>query len=347
MANTTDYQIKAADWRKQLRVNERRTRVIIVLFILIYLIVGLLVDLVINTGVPYYQGDIKLYPTLTQTLVLLLTFKIVPYACISAAVVALISILVTYRFYDKIMLMGTTHHEITASSTILEDKQLFNVVEEMKVAAGLRYMPRIFIIEADYMNAFASGYSEKSALVAITRGLLNKLNRAELQAVMAHELSHIRHHDIKLTLMASVLANLMLIVIDILFYSIIFGRNRKEDNRLIVIIRILRYLLPLLTVVLTLYLSRTREYMADAGSVELMRDNQPLASALMKIQDDYSSHAQDYSQQLAATSHEEVRQAAYLYDPKQAGLKDTATVSIFSSHPSLEQRLKAIGFIKK
>lgn len=107
-------------------------------------------------------------------------------------------------------------------STILEEKKLYNVIEEMKVAAGLSFMPKVYIIEADYMNAFASGLSEKSAMVAITRGLMNKLDRAELQAVMAHELSHIRHQDIKLTMMASVLSNIMLIIVDLLFYNLIF-----------------------------------------------------------------------------------------------------------------------------
>ena len=86
-------------------------------------------------------------------------------------------------------------------------------------------MPKVYVIDADYMNAFASGYSEKSAMVAITQGLISKLNRAELQAVMAHELSHIRHMDIKLTLMAAVLSNITLIVIDLLFRSVIFGQG--------------------------------------------------------------------------------------------------------------------------
>src|SRR5436189_6418504 len=101
----------------------------------------------------------------------------------------------------------------------------------MKIAAGLQYMPRVFIIEADYMNAFASGYSEKSAMVAITRGLMEKLNRSELQAVMAHELSHIRHNDIKLKLMASVLANLMIMELDIFFYNAIFSRRNNDERR--------------------------------------------------------------------------------------------------------------------
>ena len=122
------------------------------------------------------------------------------------------------------MLLGTDYHEITPTTARnLSDKQLYNIVEELKIAAGLQYMPKIYLIEADYMNAFASGYSEKSAMVAITRGLMAKLDRSELQAVMAHELSHIRHLDIKLTLMASVLANLMVMVLDIFFYHAIFS----------------------------------------------------------------------------------------------------------------------------
>src|SRR5258708_2871810 len=98
---------------------------------------------------------------------------------------------------------------------------------------------------------------------------------------MAHELSHIRRMDIKLTLMASVLANLMIMVLDIFFYNMLFSRRGSSNNRnnsLAAIIMILRYLLPLINIILLLYLSRTREYMADAGSVELLRDNQPLAS---------------------------------------------------------------------
>ena len=195
------------------------------------------------------------------------------------------------------------------------------------------------------MNAFASGYSEKSALIAITRGLLEKLDRSELQAVMAHELSHIRHLDIKLTLTASVLANIMLIVIDMLFWGMMFGRggNRRDSNRLFIIIYIVRLVLPLVTMLLMMYLSRSREYMADAGAVELMRDNEPLAKALMKIDNDYKTNATNYQQSYQNTPHEGVRQSAYLYDPRQAGLTSSSLSSLFSTHPPIKDRLKAIG----
>ena len=194
------------------------------------------------------------------------------------------------------------------------------------------------------MNAFASGYSEKSAFVAITRGLIEKLDRSELQAVMAHELSHIRHGDIKLTLMASVLSNILLIAVDLLFYNMIFSRDRKADDRLVFAIIILRYLLPITTVLLTLYLSRTREYMADAGSVELLRDNVPLARALLKIHQDTLANSESYGQEYSQTAHEDVRRAAYIYDPIQSGIEPVKSLAnLFSTHPDIQQRLAALG----
>ena len=172
---------------------------------------------------------------------------------------------------------------------------------------------------------------------------MEKLNRSELQAVMAHELNHIRHHDIKLTLMASVLSNIILMLIDILFYSVIFGRGRK-DNRLLAIVIALRYLLPVVTIILLLYLSRSREYMADAGAVELTRDNIPLANALMKIHDDSELNKSLYIEEYGGTAHEDVRRAAYIYDPVMAGVEPVKSLSsLFSTHPSLKDRLRAIG----
>ena len=253
-----DYHASAADWRTQLKLNERKTKRVIALFFLIYIAIGLLVDSVILQS---------MYPRapLESIIKALLTLRVIPYATLCMMGFAVISLWITYALYDRIMLLGTEYKEITPESAqTLAEKQLYNVVEEMKVAAGLQYMPKVFIIDANYMNAFASGYSEKSAMVAITRGLMDKLDRAEMQAVMAHELSHIRHHDIKLTLMVAVLSNILLIVLDLLFYSMLYKRDRRDDNRLFMVILVLRYVLPFITVLLTLFLSRTREYMAIA-----------------------------------------------------------------------------------
>lgn len=339
----SDYEASVGNWRVQLQRNERKTRLVIITFILIYLFVGLIVDSAINLA--NYQA------TVLQILLALITFKIVPWATIIMTIIAGISLLITYALYDRIMLLGTEYREITPENAKnLQEKQLYHVVEEMKVAAGLKYIPKVYLIEANYMNAFASGYSEKSAMVAITRGLIEKLDRAELQAVMAHELSHIRHHDIKLTLTVAVLSNILLIVIDVLFYSMLYRKDDRRQNNgsnaLVVVIIVLRYVLPLVTALLTLFLSRTREYMADSGSIELMRDNEPMARALLKISQDHTSHANEYAHEYGKTPHEQIRQASYLFDPSDIDpIKSLANA--FSTHPQIDQRLEAIGFKRK
>ena len=338
--NINDYHASTGDWRKQLRQNERKTRWVILTFIAIYVAVGLIVDAFILQS---------LYPGigLGQCFYALLHFKVVPYATFIMVGIAVVSLLIAYALYDRIMLLGTDSREITLETAQnLQEKQLYNVVEEMKVAAGLQFMPKLFLIEADYMNAFASGYSEKSAMVAITRGLMEKLDRSELQAVMAHELSHIRHHDIKLTLMVAILSNILLIAIDLLFYAVVFKRDRQGDNRLVLIIMVLRYVLPLITIVLGLFLSRTREFMADAGSVELMRNNEPMARVLLKINQDNQVHAEQYAYAYGQTAHEEIRRASYLFDPSTLDPVKSLN-SVFSTHPSIDKRLDALGFKPK
>ena len=333
----------SADWRKVLRQNKQRTRLVILTYLLIYGFIGLLFDTYLHMGLyPGYSAG--------QVMEMLMTFQILPTCTLLALAIAAICVFVTYSSYDKLMLLGTEYFEITPKTARnLLDNQVYNVIEEMRIAAGLRFMPKVFMIEANYMNAFASGFSESSAMIAITRGLAEKLDRAELQAVLAHELSHIRHLDIKLTLFAAVLSNLILMLIDMLFWSMLFGGNRRDErdrggNQLFMIVMLLRYLLPLITILLSFYLSRTREFMADSGAVELMRDNQPLGSALLKINEDHTAHQQQYSVDYQKTAHEGVRRTAYIYDPAQAGISAGGSMSaLFSTHPQIAERLKAIG----
>lgn len=346
--NLSEFQVRAGDWRAVIKNNQRHTKFVIASFILIYAIVGLVIDLSL-------QANQYPHATLSQIFGALITFKIIPIATLAACLVAIIAIVITLTFHDKLMLLGSEYREITSENAqSLTEKQLYNVVEEMMVAAGLAFMPKVYLIEADYMNAFASGYSEKSAMVAITRGLIEKLDRDELTAVMAHELSHIRHLDIKLTLMASVLSNITLILVDILFWNMMFSsdsNNREDDkknNQLFIIVMILRYVLPLLTVILMMYLSRVREYMADAGCVELMRNNEPLARALLKIQNDHEDNKTQYAAAYSATPHESIRRQAYIFDPVVAGIEAHQSIAdMFSTHPSVAQRLKAMGIEKK
>lgn len=336
-----DFTQSVVDWRKVIRRNTYRTYFVMLSFILIYCLIGLLVDLYLVTA-QHPDAD------LADILAALVTFKIFPIATSILFFIALLAILITIAMHNKLMLLGTQYHEITPETARnTQEIQLYNVVEEMKISAGLKFMPKVFLIDANYMNAFATGFSEKSAMVAITSGLISQLNRAELQAVMAHELSHIRNLDIKVTLMAAVLANLSLIVIDLLFRNMIFGdanRNRERNN-LYLFIYLMRLIIPFLTVLLVLYLSRSREYLADAGCVELMRDNQPLAQALLKIHRDHMKNQEQYTYQYNQTPNESVRREAYIFDPSQAGISNFQSFSdLFSTHPSIENRLKALGF---
>ncbi|MCD6045508.1 MAG: hypothetical protein K0R48_671 [Gammaproteobacteria bacterium] len=339
----------STDWRDIIAQNRRRTYFVMATFVALYMALGFIIDIIyespfVHAQLLQYNINASAWPVTTK---LLLTGKLFPYATVSAGVVAFIAILITLAFSNRIMLMGTSYRLITPESAQnLAETQLYNTVEEMKIAAGLQFMPKVYVIDADYLNAFASGLSEKTAMIAITRGLLQKLDRDEVQAVIAHELSHIRHQDTRLILTVSVLTNLMLLIIDLLFYNLIFSnRERRGNQGALLIIILLRYLLPLITALLGLYLSRKRELMADAGAVELTRQNEPLARALIKIHDAHSQNAQLNQEAYQQTAHDELRQAAYLYSPKAAGISSRPGFSsLWSTHPSLQERLKAIGY---
>lgn len=334
------YQASFPDWRTALKKNRNRTIFVVFLFVLIYLCLGFIIDLYLYTPVG---------TQIDKSAKALITFQIMPMASLIMLTVATISLLITYFFHRSLMLAGTDYHEVTADSTEYEEKQLYNIIEELKIASSLRFMPKVYVMEADYMNAFASGFSEKSAMVAITRGLLQKLDRSELQAVMAHEISHIRHNDIRLTLTVALLSNLIVIAIDLVFRGVLYTQSgRSRNNGLIFIIFVLRFLLPIVTLLLMLYLSRTREYMADAGAVETTRDNEPLARALIKIDEDSKAKSERYQEEYASNTNEDARQTAYFYDPGYAGIHTLKSInSLFSTHPSLEDRLKALGYTQK
>jgi heat shock protein HtpX len=345
MANINDFSQSSANWRDTIRRNRHRSYLVMATYVVIYICLGLLIDTYL-----YSRGNQLPLSVIFKQIITLHWF---PYITLITTGVAAISLLVTFAFANKLMLLGTQYHEVVPGKTRNpEELQLYNVVEEMKIAAGMKFMPKVYIIEADYMNAFASGWSEKSAMVAITRGLMQKLSRAELQAVMAHELTHIRHQDIKLTLCASVLSQLILMIIDIMFYATLFGSSDRDSNRnagwLFIVIMVLRFVLPLITVLLMLYLSRKREFMADAGAVQLMRDNQPMAHALCKIAQDHEANHERYSRAYQRNGHEQVRQQAYIFDPGKAGIKaNNSFTDAFSTHPSIKRRLQALGFREK
>ena len=138
-----DYHGSAGDWREQIRKNQRRTRTVIGLFVGVYFVVGFIADIVVLQ---------TMYPGITvqQSMNALTHFRVIPYATLLMVGFAAISLLITYSLYDRIMLLGTEYREITPENAQnVQEQQLYNVVEEMTVAAGLQYVPKVFIIEAD------------------------------------------------------------------------------------------------------------------------------------------------------------------------------------------------------
>lgn len=233
-----------------------------------------------------------------------------------------------------------------------DDPVLFNVCEEMAIAGGLP-MPKIYIIDDDSLNAFATGRDPEHGVVAITRGLRAKLTRDELQGVMAHELAHIRHYDIRFSMLMATMVGLIVIVSDgflrAMFYS---GAGHRGGARvstrggggggggrgggaaiavIFVIAIILAILSPIIARLLQMAYSRQREYLADAGAVELTRNPQGLASALSTLACDRAPQKETANR---GTAH------MYIVNPlKKMRSSGQRKSSAFSSHPPIDDRI--------
>ena len=201
--------------------------------------------------------------------------------------------LASYFGGDKLVLAASSAKEVTEDQA----PQLFNVVRELTLAAGIP-MPKVYIIDDTAPNAFATGRDPKHASIAITTGLLQKLDREELQGVIGHELSHVRNYDIRFSLIVGVLVGGIALLSDFfLRYSFFFGGGRRSsrDDRggggglqiiMFVVAIVLAILAPIAARAVQLAISRQREYLADASSVELTRNPHGLERALAKIGED-------------------------------------------------------------
>jgi heat shock protein HtpX len=221
--------------------------------------------------------------------------------------------------------------------------QLYNIVEEMKIASGLPTLPKIYIIESKAPNAFAVGSPDNCA-VAITSGLLAVLTRDELQGVIAHEIGHIKNQDTKFLTITGVMLGTIVILSDIftrtMFYGSMMGGRRSRSSRdsggqaqvvLLVVGIILAILAPLLAQIIYLACSRSREYLADASAAVFTRFPEGLASALEKI----SAKA---SIPLEAAN----RVTAPMFIVPPMGLDGKSFASVFSTHPPTEERVKIL-----
>lgn len=246
------------------------------------------------------------------------------------AIFAVLTSVGSYWYSDKIVLSMTGAHEISKA----EAPELYNVVENLSITAGLP-MPKIYIVEDPSPNAFATGRDPEHAVVAATTGLLQILDRTELEGVMAHELSHVGNRDMLVMTVAVVLAGFVAIIADFFSRSLVFGGSNRDRHPAFLIIGIIGIILaPLAAKMIQLAISRKREYLADATGALLTRYPEGLASALEKI----SARAIPMQKVSHATAH------LFISDPFQdnkTGIMEKIS-GLFQTHPPAEDRIKRL-----
>jgi heat shock protein HtpX len=240
------------------------------------------------------------------------------------------SALVSYFAGDKLILAQSQAQELGPS----EEPQLRNIVEALALGLGIP-TPKIYVIEDSAPNAFATGRDPQHASIAVTRGLLDKLDRTELEGVIAHELSHVGNRDIRVMVLVVVLVGTVALLADWMWRSMFWGRGRDRDRggggAIIAVIAIaLAVLTPIIATLIQLAVSRQREYLADASGALLTRYPAGLASALRKI----AADKEPLEVANKATA------ALYIANP----LKDAPAFfdHLFDTHPPIEERIKRL-----
>ncbi|HOL30438.1 MAG TPA: M48 family metalloprotease [Anaerohalosphaeraceae bacterium] len=255
----------------------------------------------------------------------------------AACCIWLVLMLISLSSGDQILLASSRAVPVTADV----HPMLFNVVEEMTIAANLPKMPKIYIINDPAPNAFATGRSPQSASVAVTAGLLARLNRDELQGVVAHEISHIVHRDILFVTLAGVMLGSIVLISEIFMRSLFYGSlgsQRRYSSRssnqgggqliMFVVAILFAILAPIFAQLLYFALSRRREYLADAGAVRLTRYPEGLASALEKIA----------GCPINMESANKVTAPMYIANP----FRGRKAVHLYSTHPPIEERIRIL-----
>jgi heat shock protein HtpX len=253
-----------------------------------------------------------------------------------ALIISGVSSFVSYYYSDQIVLGISGARKANPT----EDKLFTQVADNLCIGAGIP-RPKLFVIEDSAPNAFATGRDPEHAVVCVTTGLLSKLNRTELEGVVAHELTHVKNYDIRLMSIVSVMVGLIALLGDWFMRSMWFGGERKRDDNsgdagaiFMVLGIIFAILSPIIGTLIQLAISRRREFMADAGSVEITRQPQGLISALKKISDD----TEPLEAANKATAH------MYIVNPfKGKSNKMVSALSgLFNTHPPIAERLKAL-----
>lgn len=215
-----------------------------------------------------------------------------------------------------------------------ENKRVYNLVENLCIQAGMS-TPKIYVIEDDSLNAFASGINERSFSISLSRGIINKLDDEELEGVIAHELTHIRNRDVRLLIISIIFVGIFAFIAQMAFRSLQFGaysRRREKSNLPVILIAIaIAAVCYFIAILLRFGISRSREYMADAGAAELTKKPYALASALRKIDQDPLIEAV------------QSRDVAQLFidnpSPEETGFSFS---NLFSTHPPIKKRIQLL-----
>lgn len=231
---------------------------------------------------------------------------------------------VEYFFASRIALYISGAKEITRSQA----PEFYSTVDAISLAAGIP-MPKVYVINDPSPNAFAAGNSPDKSIICATTGLLDIMNKTELEAIVAHEVSHIKNYDVRVSMAAIALTAAIEVLGDIAWRIILFADDDETANPLVKLITtILRLLTPFLTIIIRMAISREREYLADASAVMLTRYPDGLVSALEKLQ--------KFSRPLKKQSS--VTASLFITNP----LKSNFLNNLFSTHPPIEKRINRI-----
>ncbi|MEK7720190.1 MAG: M48 family metallopeptidase, partial [Bacteroidota bacterium] len=237
--------------------------------------------------------------------------------------------LVAWLIHNSLIRMATGSKPLER----IENKRVYNLVENLCISKGMK-IPRIYVIEDDSLNAFASGISARTFSVTLSRSIINKLEDDELEGVIAHELSHIRNRDVRLMIVSIIFVGIFAFVAEMAFRSIRFGalsRGKKDTGIAILVVIVVSAICYLIALLLRFGISRSREYMADAGAAEMTRKPYALASALRKISNDPL---------IEAVENRDVAQL-FIENPQPEEQKFSFS-NLFSTHPPIQKRIELL-----
>lgn len=256
---------------------------------------------------------------------------------LSLGIVALV-IALAYGLFalvrSRSMVARMTHAEEIPESDL---RPLRRLVENVSIAAGLTATPEVRLVDDPAPNAFAAGLRPETSYVGVTTGLLRAMPKRELEAVIAHEIAHIRHRDTYLMTMATVFAGVIALIADIGFRSLAYGGRSRKGGIVVLLVAIVGFVLaPYAALLLRMSLSRRREFLADAGSAEILNDPEAMALALQRLSHDPTTLR--YAE--VSVAHLWVESPTDRVETERAGV--LALTTLFNTHPSLAARIAAL-----